>query len=275
MNLISKSLLSFLAIIFVVSCSNSMDDADVQQTVYFNQFIPCKAGPDYSAETMKDFVAEWNELVAVYDEMVWAGGYAPASGQQNGWWELQWTSKEAADAAWAEWESNEAAAAWTEKHAGVMQCDGPGRFKFDGIFPIEFETYGEKNPSGYFYSEFYGCKYKEGSGREDAEAFVEGFNNAVAEADYSETGYHYGNYFAHDTSTVNPEGESADFLWANFTKSKEMNDKASAAFEAEVEEEMRPLFEEFAICGENPDVYHGWTLYDRDDKDFMPTFPQE
>jgi hypothetical protein len=54
-----------------------------------------------------------------------------------------------------------------------------------------------------------------------------------------------------------------------------MNDKASAAFEAEVEEEMRPLFEEFAICGENPDVYHGWTLYDRDDKDFMPTFPQE
>ena len=46
MNLISKSLLSLLAIIFVVSCSNSMDDADTQQTVYFNQFIPCKAGPD-------------------------------------------------------------------------------------------------------------------------------------------------------------------------------------------------------------------------------------
>ncbi len=45
MNLISKSLLSLLAIIFVVSCSNSMDDAEAQQTVYFNQFIPCKAGP--------------------------------------------------------------------------------------------------------------------------------------------------------------------------------------------------------------------------------------
>ena len=42
MNLISKSLLPFLAIIFVVSCSNSMDDTDAQQTVYFNQFIPCK-----------------------------------------------------------------------------------------------------------------------------------------------------------------------------------------------------------------------------------------
>ena len=99
--------------------------------------------------------------------------------------------------------------------------------------------------------------------------------NAVEEADYSETGYHYGNYFAHDTSTVNPEGEGADFLWANFTKSKEMNDKANAAFEAEVREKMFPLFSEFASCGENPDVYHGWTLYDRDDKDFMPTFPAQ
>ena len=84
MNLFSKSLLSIFALIFVVSCSNSMDDGDVQQSVYFNQFIPCKAGPDYSAETMENFVSEWNELVAVYDEMVWAGGYAPASGQQGG-----------------------------------------------------------------------------------------------------------------------------------------------------------------------------------------------
>ena len=67
MNIIQKSLLSIFSIIFIVSCSNSMDDADAQQTVYFNQFIPCVAGPDYSEETMKNFVAEWNELVAVYD----------------------------------------------------------------------------------------------------------------------------------------------------------------------------------------------------------------
>ena len=35
--------------------------------------------------------------------MVWAGGYAPASGQQGGWWELQWSSKEAVDSAWEFW----------------------------------------------------------------------------------------------------------------------------------------------------------------------------
>ena len=86
----------------------------------------------------------------------------------------------------------------------MYKRQGPGRFKFDGIFPIPFETYGEKNPNGYFYSEFYGCNYNEGSSKEDALAFVSGFNNAVAEADYSETGYHYGNYFAEDNTATNP-----------------------------------------------------------------------
>ena len=38
---------------------------------------------------------------------------------------------------------------------------------------------------------------------------------------------------------------------------------------------MFPLFSEFATCGDNPDVYHGWTLYDVDNKDFMPTFPPQ
>ena len=244
----------------------------------YNEFMACEFGPEMSSDNLTVMISEWQELISSED-LIGAWGYSPASDQNAwgdvGWWELEWTSKEAADSAWADWESNEAAAAWVEKHSGVMQCDGPGRFKFDAIFPIPFETYGEKNPNGYFYSEFHGCSYKEGSGREDAEAFVEGFNNSVAGADYSETGYHYGNYFAHNSSATNPNGESADFLWANFTKTKEMYDKANAAFEAEVREKMFPLFSEFATCGDNPDVYHGWTLYDSDDKDFLPTFPAE
>tara|TARA_B100001540_G_scaffold316129_1_gene345170 strand:+ start:840 stop:1625 length:786 start_codon:yes stop_codon:yes gene_type:complete len=253
-------------------------DQSVNSTARYNEFMACEFGSEMSSDNLTAMISEWQELISSED-LIGAWGYAPASDQnawgEVGWWELEWTSKEAADSAWADWESNEAATAWAEKHSGVMQCDGPGRFKFDGIFPIAFETYGEKNPNGYFYSEFYGCSYNEGSSRENAEAFVEGFNNAVAEADYSETGYHYGNYFAHDLSATNPNGESADFLWANFTKTKEMNDKANASFEAEVREKMFPLFSEFASCGDNPDVYHGWTLYDADEKDFLPTFPAD
>ena len=269
------------ALFLIIGCSmeeTSNEDQSVTPSVRYNEFMACEFGPKMSSDNLTVMISEWQELLTSND-LIGAWGYAPASDQNAwgdvGWWELEWTSKEAADSAWADWESNEAAAAWAEKHAGVMQCDGPGRFKFDAIFPIPFETYGEKNPNGYFYSEFHGCSYKEGSGREDSEAFVEGFNNSVAGADYSETGYHYGNYFAHNSSATNPNGESADFLWANFTKTKEMYDKANAAFEAEVREKMFPLFSEFATCGDNPDVYHGWTLYDSDDKDFLPTFPAE
>ncbi|GIS35669.1 MAG: hypothetical protein Ct9H90mP6_09260 [Gammaproteobacteria bacterium] len=35
-----------------------MEDADAPQTVFFNQMIPCTAGPDYSDENMRKFVAD-------------------------------------------------------------------------------------------------------------------------------------------------------------------------------------------------------------------------
>lgn len=252
--------------------------SESEPTVRYNEFMACQFGTDMTPDNLTAMISEWQGLITS-EELVGAWGYSPASDQnawgEVGWWELEWTSKEAAESAWAEWESNEAAAVWAEKHAGVMQCDGPGRFKFDGIFPIPSETYGEKNPNGYFYSEFIGCNYKEGSSRDDAIAFVDGFNSAVADGGYEGTGYHYGNYFAEDNTATNPRGESADFLWASFTKTKEMNDKANTAFEAEVREKMFPLFSEFASCEDNSDVYHGWTLYDADDKDFMPTFPTQ
>jgi hypothetical protein len=49
--------------------------------------------------------------------------------------------------------------------------------------------------------------------------------------------------------------------------------KANISFEASVRETMFPIFSTFASCGEVPDLYHGFTLYNADDKDFMPTFP--
>jgi hypothetical protein len=61
----------------------------------------------------------------------------------------------------------------------------------------------------------------------------------------------------------------------NFTNSKETMNKAAASFEAEVRENMFPLFSEFASCGEKPDLYNGFTLYWSEDKDLMPTFPSD
>ena len=267
----NKMLASFLGIFLIVSCSmdeSSDQNASVSNEVYFNEFMECKAGPDMSEENLTAMISEWQKLLTA-EELMGVWGYGPASEDNSwgdsGWWEIQWTSKEAADSAWSEWSSNEAALKWAEKYSNVLQCDGPGRFAFDGTFPIPFNTYGEANDSGYFYGEFYGCTYNEGSSREDAVAFAPGFNNAVAKSDYADTRYHYGNYFAYDN-------ENVDFIWGSFTNSKASNDKANASFAADVRDEMFPLFSEFASCTETADVYHGWTLYDSSNKDFMPTF---
>ena len=153
-----------------------------------------------------------------------------------------------------------------------MVCDGEGRNSFDADYPIAPGTYGNTNESGYFYSEFHQCDFNEGSGRSDAEAFLPGFSNAVSNSDYSETNYSYGNYFAHKNADGSHTDSDIDFLWANFTNSKDSMDKANESFEKDVRAEMFPLFSEFASCGDKPELFHGWTLYDRDNKDFMPSF---
>ena len=35
---------------------------------------------------------------------------------------------------------------------------------------------------------------------------------------------------------------------------------------------MFPFFSKFAACGETPDEYNGWMLYDAEDKNFFPGF---
>ena len=99
-----------------------------------------------------------------------------------------------------------------------------------------------------------------------------GFSNAVSNSDYSETNYSYGNYFAYKNADGSHTDSDIDFLWANFTNSKDSMDKANESFEKDVRAEMFPLFSEFASCAEVPDVYHSWTFYNSEAKDFMPDF---
>ena len=188
------------------------------------------------------------------------------------WWELNWNSKQEADDEWNAWNQNEAAQAWAEEYSNVMVCDGEGRNSFDGVYPILPNTYGAVNESGYFYSEFYQCSYTDGSDRTNAEAFLPGFTDAVSNSDYNGTGYSYANYFAYKNADGSHTDADVDFLWANFSNTKDSMDKAAQSFEKDVRDEMFPLFSEFATCAEVPDVYHGWTFYIGDKKEFMPDF---
>ena len=51
-----KSKFSYLFILlFVISCSQentTVGEDDLSSRTYFNEFMPCQAGPDYSAENM-------------------------------------------------------------------------------------------------------------------------------------------------------------------------------------------------------------------------------
>lgn len=243
MNLIKKSLLSISALIFVVSCSNSMDDADAQQTVYFNQFIPCQAGPDYSAETMENFVAEWNELVTVYNEMVWAGGYAPASGQQGGWWELQWTSKEAADTAWESWLSNAEAQEWDESSNNVLECDNTQVGDFDmhgGVNAPDFDWTA-------FATSSMACRFTDGTTEADLMADMELFNEWVADNGTGDP-FTYGVYMPQDGS------DPYDFYWLNWHQTFDAMEAGNMNW-IENGTEMQAVFDSHAIC-DNPELWN-------------------
>ena len=268
-----KSKLSYLFILlFVISCSQEntiVGENDLSSRTYFNEFMPCQAGPDYSAENMAKMIADWQPLITA-DELMGVWGYAPASEKNlypdTGWWELQWTSKEAADAAWRQWVQNAEAAAWQEKYANVLVCDGEARNGFEGVFPLGAEEFGELPKSGYFFSAVWLCKYNEGSGIADAKEFLPKFTQTVRNSSgYGGTSYHFGNYY----SDSNPD---ADFLWGDFTNSRESMIQATNSFQKDVQPTMFPMFSEFAACGDTPDEYNGWMLYDAENKDFMPKF---
>ena len=277
----NKIVLTFLmSIIFVSSCSNEMVEEPTTDSASYNsnayaEFMACSAGADFSAENAMTMIAAWQKLITS-DSLLGAWGYVPAA-ETNAfgdtmWWELNWSSEADADSEWSAWAQNEKAQSWAEEFSNVMTCDGAGRNSFDAEYPIEVNTYGDSNESGYFYSEFYQCNFKEESDSSDAKEFLPGFVNAVSNSDYGGTNYSIGNYFAHKNEDGSHVESDIDFLWATFTNSSDSMDKANSSFEKDVRGEMFPKFSEFASCAEMPDVYHSWTFYNSQDKEFMPDF---
>tara|TARA_B100001057_G_scaffold77329_1_gene72202 strand:- start:524 stop:1285 length:762 start_codon:yes stop_codon:yes gene_type:complete len=244
MNLTTKSLLSIFALFFIVSCSDSMDDGDAQQTVFFNQFISCTAGPDYSVENMRQYVADWNELVAVYDQMVWAGGLAPASGQQNGWWELQWTSKEASDAAWESWLSREDAQEWDQATNNVLDCDNTQVFDHefhlgDSESEMDWESYATQSQA---------CRFINDASKSDLMTDMALFDEWL-DKHGTDDPYTYGVYFPMDKNDRN------NFYWLNFHQNFETMEKGNMNW-IDNGAEMQAVFDSHTEC-DDAELWNG------------------
>ncbi len=246
-----SSMFAFTTVFLMTACSNgSMDQpeavTEVADVTYYNQFLPCTPGPDYSPENMRQMIVEWNSLEVMSDDLVWAGGYAPkgdSNGQDNGWWELQWPSKEAADVAWEAWMADDVAQAWDKESDAVLECDN------SAVSSWTFKTPGAESPDfdfSYFATETYPCNLNDGMSSEDLMAVAEKYNNWVAENGTAEA-YFYGIYEALD------EDAMFDFLWLNFHQSFEGLEAGNANF-AENGGDMQASFDKVASC-RTPDFY--------------------
>ena len=150
-----KYILSAFVILFIVSCAQedaavSGDTGPIYKGPYYNEFLACNAGPAFD-DGIQEMLSAWQELPSAAG-LGWAGVYAPVGEDHrfsNGWWELEWDSKESSDNAFSN--PSPEFLAWSEKYADVMTCDIEGRFPWTFYLPRDPASFGEvMGEQGYF-----------------------------------------------------------------------------------------------------------------------------
>ena len=254
---ITLSLCFMFIVLFGQSEAQSADDVtfDVIGVKLYNEFIPCVGGPDFNQENVDKMMKGWRAL-NISDDLLGAWGYVPATDTSrfdNGWWELSWESKEAADAAWAEWVQDEEAMAFLAENESVMVCNGDERGSWDFTFHRDVYSFGPMSEDRSFFTEFFPCKYNAGKSSDDLMESIALYNKWLDGLDATSF-YAYGIYAGDGTD------ELADFWWGNFHE----NSDGAAAGQAswlETGGEARASLEATATC-DVPELYNSGVIYD-------------
>ena len=178
MKKIYQIILPFIIFITLLSCTGESTTKSSQthdQGPFYVEFVSCSKGSNYNQSNLSDMIESWRMLPIsselrgsyLYDPIKEENAFGPRM-----WWKLEWESKAAADTAWSEWVNNTQVVEWTNKYQDVMLCDGPGRNAWDIVIPVSSSHFGESNDSGYFYSQYWTCSYKNGAGRSELEDFL-------------------------------------------------------------------------------------------------------
>jgi len=265
-----KTALLAVPFLFIISCSDSNDTQeskiawDATNYTMYNEFMQCSAGEEYSQEALDKMVESWRDL-GLSESLLGGWGYVSLSPEEssfNNYWELSWSSKEAADAAWEEWLADEDAAAWLEQSSKVLQCDGENRDGYDFIFPYDPYAFGDTPDDGSFAASFSPCTLNEGMGEEDLSNALIKYNTWLDNIDQSQVSgfYAYGIYFPDDASL-------AEDLWfGNFHKNLETMNEGNDLWEATGGDAKAEL-EAVTTCGD-PEISNGQVFYDPTDSDF-------
>ena len=269
--------LSFFILGALVSCSGesvSTSNQEHQEGPFYVEFVSCSKGSDYSNSNLSDMIQSWRMLPIsselrgsyLYDPIKEENAFGPSM-----WWELEWESKEAADSAWNEWVTNADVMEWTNKYQDVMSCDGAGRNAWDIKIPVSSSYFGESNDSGYFYSQYWTCSYKNGAGRNELDTFLPMHSAKIKSSNLEGTGYHYGVYFDRRSQDASHSDVPANLVWGEWAKSEEAMEKQNQNFENNFQE-VFAAFDKLATCLDEPDTFNSWMLYSRDNSDYSPSF---
>jgi hypothetical protein len=270
-------MIGILATLVLAGCSTDKG-ADVPQAAveeqevlfsvvgqtFYNEFIPCTGGDDYSREAAEEMVAEWR-AAGLPGDILGAWGYEPASENNqfpNGWWELQWTTKEAADAGWQQWAASEAAQAWSTKYQSVMTCDSANRVSWDFHFARDPYGFGELSESGEFFAAYAPCNLNEGKTMADVDGAVAQYNDWLDGLDASTVDFYaYGIYASNAGSD-----DSVDLFFGNFHSTPEAMQAGNEAWMATGGDAKAAL--EAAMTCNNPELHNAKLLYDPSNPDF-------
>ena len=262
---------------FAIGCSDQKKDNAYNESLFnpvFNEFMACEKGSEYSSENLSKMIADWRAF-PVSEELLGAFFHDPINEQNTfgptAWWELEWTSKEAAEEAWGQWSENQEASDWSEKYSDVIFCNQEGRNSWDLIYPVSVDLFGKPNDSGYFYSQYWSCNYKNDANRGDMENFIPTHKAFIERSDLEDTGYHYGVYFDRRSEDASHSDVETSHLWAEWARSAEAMDVQNRNF-ADNGQSTFEIFNEIGACPENPDIYDSWVLYLKDKPELAPSF---
>ena len=256
--------------LFVISCSDSNEVQESKITwdatnyTLYNEFMQCSAGEDYNQEALDDMIESWRGL-GLSESLLGGWGYVSVSPEEssfNNYWELSWSSKEEADAAWEQWVANEDAIAWSEQNSKVLECDGENRDGYDFIFPYDPYAFGESPEDGSFAAAFSPCTLNEGMGQEDLNNALISYNAWLDGIDQSAVSgfYAYGLYIPED------ETQEEDFWFGNFHENLESMNQGNELWEATGGKAKAEL-ESVSTCGA-PEISKGQVFYDPAKPDF-------
>ena len=133
------------------------------------------------------------------------------------------------------------------------------------------DLFGKPNDSGYFYSQYWSCNYKNDANREDMENFIPTHKAFIEGSDLEGTGYHYGVYFDRRSEDASHSNVETSHLWAEWARSAESMDVQNRNF-ADNGQSTFEIFNQIGACPENPDIYDSWVLYLKDKPELVPSF---